>query len=77
MKINNIIYSKISIQFRKDNIVHLINLNGKSLDRNTESLIISKNIKPKLSFTKNNKDIIDIEKKKLFMLYIDTSVSCK
>ena len=33
-KINNIIYSKNSIQFN-DNIVHLINLNGKSLDKNT------------------------------------------
>ena len=29
-KINNIIYSKNSIQFRNDNIVNLINLNGKS-----------------------------------------------
>ena len=38
-KIHNIIYSKNSIQFRNDNIVHLINFNGKSLDRNTESLI--------------------------------------
>ena len=76
-KMNNIIYSKNSIQFRNDNIVHLINLDGKSLDRNTESLIKSKNIKPKLLFTKNNIDIIDIENKKLFMLYIDTSVSCK
>ena len=76
-KNNNIFYSKNSIQFRNDNIVNLINLNGKSLDNNTEILIQSKNIKPKLSFTENNIEIIDIDNKKLFMLYIDTSVSCK
>ena len=76
-KNNNIIYSKNSIQFRNDNIVNLINLNGKSLDKNTEILIQNKNIKPKLSFTENNIEIIDIDNKKLFMLYIDTSVSCK
>ena len=35
-KINNIIYFKNSIQFRNDNIVHLINLNGRSLNKNTE-----------------------------------------
>ena len=49
--INNIIYSKNSIQFRNDNIVHLINLNGKSLDKNMEILIKNKNIKRNLSFT--------------------------
>ena len=76
-KINNIIYSKNSIQFRNENIVHLINLNGKSLDKNTEILIKNKNIKPNLSFTENNIEIIDIDNKKLFMVYIDTSVSCK
>ena len=52
-------------------------MNGKSFDKNTETLIKNKNIKPKLSFTKLNIDIIDIENKKLSMLYIDTSVSCK
>ena len=76
-KINNIIYSKNSIQFRNDNIVNLINLNGKSLDKNTEILIKNRNIKPKLSFTENIIEIINIDNKKLFMLYIDTSVSCK
>ena len=67
-KINNIIYSKNSKQFRNDNIVHLINLNGKSLDKNTEILIKNKNIKPKLSFTENNIEIIDMDNKKLFMV---------
>ena len=51
-KINNIIYSKNSVQFRNDNIVHLINLNGKSLDKNTEILIKNKNIKPNPSYRK-------------------------
>ena len=37
-KINNIIYSKNSIPFRNDNVVNLTNLNGKSLDKNTEIL---------------------------------------
>ena len=76
-KNNNIVYSKNSIQFRNDNIVNLINLNGKWLDKNTEILIQNKNIKLKLSFTENNIEIIDIDNKKLFMMYIDTSVSCK
>ena len=44
-KNNNIVYSKNSIQFRNDNIVNLINLNGKSLDKNIEILIQNKNIK--------------------------------
>ena len=74
-KLSNIIYSKNSIQFRNDNIVNLINL--KSLDKNTEILIQNKNMKPKLSFTENNIEIVDIDNKKLFMLNIDTSVSCK
>ena len=56
-KINNVIYSKNSIQFRNDNIVHLINLNIKSLDKNAEILIKNKNIKPNLSFTENNIEI--------------------
>ena len=76
-KLNNIIYSKNSIQFRNDNIVNLINLKRKSLDKNTEILIQNKSIKPKLSFTENDIEIIDIDNKKLFMLYVDTSVSCK
>ena len=76
-KINNIIYSKNSIQFRNDNIVNLISLNGKSWDKNTEILIKNRNKKPKLSFTENIIEIINIDNKKLFMLYIDTSVSCK
>ena len=76
-KINNIIYSKNSIQFRNDNIVHLINLNGKSSDKHTERIIKNKNIKSNLSFTENNVEIIDMDNKKLFMVYIDTSVSCK
>ena len=69
-KINNIIYSKNSIQFRNDNIVHLINLNGKSLDKNSEILIKNKNIKPNLLFTENNIEIIDMDNKKLLMVYI-------
>ena len=69
-KINDIIYSKNSIQFRNDNIVHLINLNGKYLDKNTEILIKNKNIKPNLSFTENNIEIVDIDNKKLFMVYV-------
>ena len=75
-KINNIIYSNNFVQFRNDNIVHLINL-GKSLHKNTEILIKNKNIKPKLPFTENNIEMIDMDNKKLFMVYIDTSVSCK
>ena len=46
-KINNTIYSKNSIQFRNDNIVNLINLNGKSWDKNTEILIKKQKYKTK------------------------------
>ena len=63
-----IIYSKNSIQFRNDNIVNLINLYGKSLDKNTEILIENKNIKPKLSFVENSIEIIDMDNKKLFLV---------
>ena len=52
-------------------------MNGKSLNKNTEILIQNNNIKPKLSFTENNIERMDIDNKKLFMLYIDTSVLCK
>ena len=62
-KINNVIYSKNSIQFRNDNIVNLINLNGKSLYKNKEILIKYRNIKPKLSFTENIIEIINIDNK--------------
>ena len=51
-KINNIIYSKNSKQFRNDNIVNLINLNGKSLDKNTEILIKTAANSLALSFLK-------------------------
>ena len=57
--------------------MHSINLNGNSLDKSTEILIKNKNIKLNLSFTENNIEIMDIDNKKLFMVYIDTSVSCK
>ena len=63
-KINKLtIYSKNSIQFRNDNIVNLINLNGKLLDKNTEILIKNKIIKPKLPFTENIIEIINIDNK--------------
>ena len=53
-KYNNVIYEKNSIQFRNDNIVHIVTHDNKPLDENTDLLIRNKNLKINTSKKRGN-----------------------
>lgn len=74
-KQKNVVYSKNAIQFRKDNIIHLINNNGESLDENTRKLLENKNISWDKNLNSNEIEIIDKGNNKIFVLCLNTAES--
>ena len=69
-KYNNVIYSKNSIQFRNDHIVHIVTHDKKSLDKNTDFFIRNKNLKIN-AHLKKAKLILLILKIENYLFYID------
>ena len=76
-KFKNIININDSIEFRNDNIIHIVTEKGKSLDNHTDSLIAKKCDMTNIKFIKNEIKVIDIEKKKCFILCLNTAESNK
>lgn len=71
----NTVYSKQSIQFRNDNVVHIVSENKQGLDENTDSLLTTKGLAANPELSENEIDILNMGTRKLFVLCLNTSAS--